>query len=248
MLSRFVSLISLFLLTVGALAQNRDFTFHKLDINKGLSNNQVKAIIKDKNGFMWFGTTSGLDRYDGYSFRLFRNTLNNNTAAAGINNSIDGLYELPDDKIWVKSVSGESGVFNFSSEKFETTADNYLQSLGRPTGRISNIIKGNAGRYWFVYEDKGLYLYASTNKTVRKIDGRNTTEKADDVKETNDGQLWIVYHNGLLQKYNIAQQKILYSSNVILKQNEKNYDYNFIIDSDGDLWLWVLSKGIYWRG
>lgn len=245
MLSRFVYLISLFLLTVGALAQNRDFTFHKLDINKGLSNNQVKAIIKDKNGFMWFGTTSGLDRYDGYSFRLFRNTLNNNTDAAGTNGSIDGLYELPDDKIWIKSLSGESGVFNFRSEKFEMAANDYLQSLGMPIGRISNIIKGNAGRYWFIYEDQGLYLYSLTDKTVRKIEGGNTTEKADDVKETNDGQLWVVYHNGLIQKYNIAQQKFLYSSDLILRQNEKSYNYNFIIDNDGDLWLWVLSKGIY---
>lgn len=244
---RFVFLICLFFLTADTSAQRQDFTFHKLDIYKGMSSNQVKAIIKDKNGFIWFGTMSGLERYDGYTFRLFRNTLNNNTVTTNANSSIDGLYELPGDKIWVKSINSESGIFNFRAEKFEMTANSYLQLLGMPMGRISNVVKGNAGRYWFVYEDKGLglYLYSSTDGKVQKIEGENTKEKADDVKETNDGQVWIVYHDGLIQKYSIAQRKLLFASDVILKQNVNSYDYNFIVDSDGDLWLRVLSKGVY---
>ncbi|MFL9484345.1 two-component regulator propeller domain-containing protein [Chitinophagaceae bacterium LWZ2-11] len=240
MSTRLFFLFTLLFLSFSVLAQSDNFSFHKLDIYTGLSNNQVRAILKDKNGFMWFGTVSGLDRYDGYSFKFYRNTLNNNSS--GFNNSIDALYELPGDKIWVKSVGTGSSVFNLRSETFETNAATYLQSLGLPAGNVSSIIKGNAGRYWFIYDNIGLYLYSSTDKTTKKI---NIQEAADDVKETNDGQLWIVYHKGLIQKYSIAGNKVLFSSEAILKLKAKSDNYNFIVDNDGDLWLWSYTNGIF---
>jgi hypothetical protein len=43
-----------------------------LDINNGLSHNQVNCIYKDSKGFMWFGTIAGLNRYDGYTFKVFK--------------------------------------------------------------------------------------------------------------------------------------------------------------------------------
>ncbi|MEO6674763.1 MAG: two-component regulator propeller domain-containing protein, partial [Ginsengibacter sp.] len=44
-----------------------------LEIDQGLSNNAVTSIFQDQHGFMWFGTFDGLNRYDGYSFKIFRN-------------------------------------------------------------------------------------------------------------------------------------------------------------------------------
>ena len=46
--------------------------FKHLEVKDGLSNNQVNAIYKDSNGFMWFGTASGLNRYDGYNIKIYR--------------------------------------------------------------------------------------------------------------------------------------------------------------------------------
>ncbi|MEN0054113.1 MAG: two-component regulator propeller domain-containing protein, partial [Mucilaginibacter sp.] len=47
-------------------AQPDKYQFSQLDINNGLSHNQVNCIYKDRQSFMWFGTSSGLNRYDGY--------------------------------------------------------------------------------------------------------------------------------------------------------------------------------------
>lgn len=55
-------------------AQNDQFQFSRLDINNGLSHNQVNSILKDSKGFMWFGTLSGLNRYDGYKFKIFKHS------------------------------------------------------------------------------------------------------------------------------------------------------------------------------
>jgi len=43
-----------------------------LGIDQGLSNNSVRCIFQDHEGFMWFGTYDGLNRYDGYQFKIFR--------------------------------------------------------------------------------------------------------------------------------------------------------------------------------
>src|ERR1700748_3791846 len=57
-------------------AQNNKYQFSHLDISDGLSHNQVNCIYKDSKGFMWFGTMSGLNRYDGYSFKIFKHDIN----------------------------------------------------------------------------------------------------------------------------------------------------------------------------
>ena len=49
-----------------------DYMFKHLEVKDGLSNNQVNAIYKDSNRFMWFGTASGLNRYDGYNIKIYR--------------------------------------------------------------------------------------------------------------------------------------------------------------------------------
>ncbi|HEV2478934.1 MAG TPA: two-component regulator propeller domain-containing protein [Puia sp.] len=77
-----------------------------LGIDQGLSNNAVTCIYKDHQGFMWFGTYDGLNRYDGYSFRIFRNTPGDSTSLCDSH-----LYCINSDnenKIWVGAGKGVS--------------------------------------------------------------------------------------------------------------------------------------------
>src|SRR5690349_5660030 len=62
-----------------------------LGIDQGLSNNSVRCIYQDRRGFMWFGTYDGLNRYDGYTFKVFRNNFKNATSL--INNWINAIDE-----------------------------------------------------------------------------------------------------------------------------------------------------------
>jgi ligand-binding sensor domain-containing protein len=57
--------------------QSNQYRFSHLDIGDGLSHNQVNCIFKDSEGFMWFGTGSGLNRFDGYTFKVFKHDSNN---------------------------------------------------------------------------------------------------------------------------------------------------------------------------
>src|SRR5687768_8605147 len=70
-----------------------------LGIDQGLSNNFVRCIYQDKNGFMWFGTYDGLNRYDGYEFKIFRNNFKNNRSL--INSWINAISEDAKGNLWI---------------------------------------------------------------------------------------------------------------------------------------------------
>jgi ligand-binding sensor domain-containing protein len=147
---RFLIWVVLLLQALSVFAQSEHYNFSKLDTYTGLSNNQVNAILKDQDGFLWFGTMSGLNRYDGYSYRVFRKNYNDSSSL--LDNSILSLYELPGGKMWVSTMGGVC-IYNSSTEKFDADNNGYLQSLGLPSGALRNIVKGNNGRYWFIYDN-----------------------------------------------------------------------------------------------
>src|SRR5674476_1434107 len=64
-------------------SQNSRFRFSHLDVNDGLSRNRVKCIYKDSKGFIWFGTNSGLNRFDGYRCVVFHEGDSDSTSIAG---------------------------------------------------------------------------------------------------------------------------------------------------------------------
>ena len=80
-------------------AQNNEYQFTRLDITNGLSNNRINCIYKDAEGFMWFGTTSGLNRYDGYEFKVFKHDPSDSTSL--YSNYVTNIYAGPDNKMWV---------------------------------------------------------------------------------------------------------------------------------------------------
>ena len=247
-----VILIS-FLISVSLLAQTEHYNFSRLDIYNGLSHNQVNAILKDSDGFVWFGTMSGLNRYDGYSFKVFRKQPNDSTSL--YHNSISSLYELPEGKIWVVTGAGPC-IYNPNTEKFDSTSTKkfnhvnpgYLNSLGLPSGGITNIVKGNNGRYWFLYDSLGLYLYSSAEKKAKLFIQKYKSypsEKITSIGETKDGKLWLVYQDGVLKQYDLKSNKFIFSSTALQKLNKGNVDYNLLTDNEGDVWIWYFEYGVF---
>src|SRR4051812_19191513 len=75
-----------------------------LGIEQGLSNNSVRCIYQDQKGFLWFGTYEGLNRYDAYTFKVFRNNFNNPFSLP--NNFINAIDEDNNGNIWVGTRQG----------------------------------------------------------------------------------------------------------------------------------------------
>src|SRR6185436_17839872 len=159
-----ISSALLLLLSLFVFPQSERYNFSRLDIFSGLSHNQVTAILKDTDGFLWFGTLSGLNRYDGYSFKIFYKKYNDSTSLP--DNNILALYELPGGKMLVMTRGGTC-IYDPQTEKFDADYYRYLSTLGLPSGAIKNIVKGNDGRYWFLYEDLDLYSYSVVEKKAK---------------------------------------------------------------------------------
>ncbi|RBL90488.1 hybrid sensor histidine kinase/response regulator transcription factor [Chitinophaga flava] len=219
-------------------AQVANYSFSKLDIYYGLSHNQVTAILKDTEGYLWFGTVSGLNRYDGHTCKILRNRQNDSTSLA--DNYVLSLYELPDEKIWVATKGGPS-IYDTYTERFNANYNGYLKSLGLPDGTLYTITKGCNGRYWFLYENGGLFLYA--NKQAKKI-AINPADKIIAVRETTAGKLWTLHQNGVLREYDISSGKTISTSTALQQQAKGHNPTNLFIDSDGDIWLWSFAYGV----
>ena len=106
---------------------NDNLPVRYLGIENGLSNNGVNSIIQDHNGFMWFGTYDGLNRYDGYGFTIYRNIIGDTTS---INSNIVNVIEEDDNhQLWVggrKEVSiyhPVTGKFSIPTYHFSNGAD-----------------------------------------------------------------------------------------------------------------------------
>jgi streptogramin lyase len=73
--------------------------FTRLSTDAGLSQTKINQIVQDDQGFMWFGTQYGLNRYDGYTFKLFVHDPRNPNSLSGV--YVDGLFKDRDGALWV---------------------------------------------------------------------------------------------------------------------------------------------------
>lgn len=98
-------IFTLLLLILPMLAIAQDFLDY-LGIEDGLSNNAVTSIYQDQRGIMWFGTYNGLNQYNGYEFRIFRNRLNDSVSLRG--NRIVDILGDQHGRVWIGTKSGIS--------------------------------------------------------------------------------------------------------------------------------------------
>lgn len=107
-------------------AQDTDLKFENITSEQGLAQNTIHGIVKDKYGFMWFGTWGGLCRYDGYTFKTYRYSPYNNKSIN--NNKVHNVIKDADQNIWILTVSGtELCRYNYQKDNFDRI----------PVGRIS---------------------------------------------------------------------------------------------------------------
>ncbi|WP_300600780.1 two-component regulator propeller domain-containing protein [Niabella sp.] len=222
-----------------AVAQKGAYNFLKINTGTGLSHNQVNTILKDEDGFVWFGTMSGLNRYDGYEIKTFRKKPGDSTSLK--DNSVLDLSRLPERKMWVMTRAG-SCVYDPASEKFEPDFNAWLQALGLPPGNVQKVINGKNGRFWFLYDNGKIYAYTEKENRARLI-YNNVADKVASLRETDGDRVWIVSQRGILQLFDFRQHKVL-KSFPVLPNTGGNVQYDLYVDADGDVWVWNHIRGI----
>ena len=127
----FSTLISLLLFLFGNIcsAQYQQPVFEHITTRDGLSQSTVNYILQDHNGFLWFATNDGLNKYDAYSFKVYRNNSKDRTSLS----SNDIIYLLEDNKGYLWIVNGSrTGLDRFDPEN--ETFENFMHDPTDPEG------------------------------------------------------------------------------------------------------------------
>lgn len=237
-------------------SQEVQYRFARLDISNGLSHNQVNCILKDKKGFMWFGTMSGLNRYDGYTIRTFKHDLRDSSSIS--DNYISNLFEGPFGGIWVNTREGFN-IYDSGTASFTRDIGATLKKLSLPDALITEIMEDSKGNYWFAHASSGLYRYSpATGTTIsfRPREGDNSslsTASIAAIEEDKHGDLWVLHTNGILEQLNGESFEVIYRNNIL---TGKTGEYTsrgisnpcLFIDAEDDLWIYFDSTagGVYY--
>ena len=157
------------LFAVTAFAAIPDLKFRRLGTGEGVSSSQVNSILRDRNGYVWLGTSYGLNRYDGYRVRTFFSYEKDTTTLR--NNRIDEIQEGHTGELWLKQGMNYS-VFFSETESVERHPMRWLAQYG-VAGGLEYIHIDSKKNYWVKTYDDGLYYLNPSTKRLTHINFGN---------------------------------------------------------------------------
>ena len=229
-------LICLLIFWTGTLSASPYFSFKKYQVEDGLSHNTVWCALQDSYGFIWLGTSDGLNRYDGRGNKVYRNVLNEKFSLE--NNFVEALIEV-DKNIWVGTNSGLY-IYDRDTDRFsyfdKTTQYNvYISS------EIKKIIKTENGLIWIATLGQGFFIYdpkteVLTQNSVQTSFVWDLCQSADRkrvyISSLQEGLLCFDENGKFLRTYEIS-----------LDINASDsYKVNCIQNIDGDIWIGAGSN------
>lgn len=201
-----------------AFPQNGEYIYQQLTDADGLSQSTIFALLQDNEGYLWLGTIDGLNRYDGYEFKVFVNNPNDSTSIS--DNFISALFEDSDGFIWIGTVNGHLNRFNRETEVFKRFyVNDYFTEIEEPESNFYDyplaFSRNQINSVTTVTEDKNGYLWIGTwGNGIIRFD-----------KKSNTG--FHIYHN---------------------PEDNKSLSYNrvldIIIDEEDNIWIATFGGGI----
>ena len=243
-----------------SIGQFNNLKFENLDTVDGLSSSTCLELYQDTEGFLWFGTIDGLNKYNGYEFEIYRSILNDTTSIS--NSRINAIQEDMNGNLWIGTNNGLN-LFNKKRNNF-TRINLYKQvSLtNNPRKIINDLLFDEENNTLWVATNTGvikILLGAHTNDTealkfsyyihdqsnLHSIDNNNVYVLTKDKNNT----IWVGTSGQHLNRYNPERDNF---ERVFISNNQP-YELNHIhklvfIDHDDDFWIGNdLSNLIVWN-
>ncbi|MEL6671152.1 MAG: two-component regulator propeller domain-containing protein [Bacteroidota bacterium] len=224
-------------------AQN-SLSFRQLAKKEGLSQSSVFAIAQDHDGFMWFGTRDGLNKYDGYNFSVF---YPEDTAVWQKSNDIRTLFFDPlTQHLWVGTTSG---LYRFRPEYDDFVYYEALTEQHKNNFSIRSFYRDAKNRLW-VGTIRGLFLYLDEENRFQFVGGADSPFKEVDVKvlhQDRAGDLWFGADRGLFKLVNpeaaLNQGQALEIESIFPAHHIKA----LLEDEKGNFWIGTQQQGVfYW--
>jgi len=237
------------LVTAALYVHGENIRFEHISNEQGLSQVSVNSIMQDRQGFMWFGTQDGLNRYDGYEFKIYRPDPMDKTSIS--DNYIWCILEDHSGILWIGTNGGGLNMFDRETECFYS----YKNAEGNP-GSISH------NEVSVIFEDHEDVLWIGTRGGLNKFDRNTNTftryrhdpgistsisnDKVSSIYEDQEGFLWIGTREGGLNKFDRKTERFSsYTNNPKDKSSLSNNDVTCILDDkEGGLWIGTYGGGL----
>ncbi|WP_276484851.1 hybrid sensor histidine kinase/response regulator transcription factor [Paraflavitalea pollutisoli] len=233
---RRLSLLFVTLLLACLQLQANDLPVRYLGIEQGLSNNAILTLYQDHQGFIWVGTYDGLNRYDGYNFRIFRNIIGDSTSL-----STNNVYSLEGDdqhQLWVGGQRGLN-IYNPLTEQFAAAwyldkEQNKRAKIQSEISCLTNIGKGSmlAGSHFM-----GLLLFENNSRTAIQVplptaSGNTYNYHANRIEyDETHKRIWVFVQGYGLYVYDPLRKSLKLSSDGLTQA------YSLRVNRAGQVWI-----------
>jgi ligand-binding sensor domain-containing protein/serine phosphatase RsbU (regulator of sigma subunit) len=243
-------LLSIIFFTSALTAQNK-INFNHLNVKNGLSQSSVTVIFQDKRGFMWFGTQDGLNRYDGYNFKVFRNNPSDTTTL--YENFIFSIYENQSGTLYIETQGGILHRYNPKTESFIKINKDSVNLTSAKISSVGAIFEEQGGIRWTGGLGKPIGLNRLDVKTGKTFEYRNdpsdpsslSDDKVYSILKDRSGRLWVGTMNGLDLLDEKTGKFTHYRNNPTDPFSiPDNWVWPIFEDSKGRLWIGTVRGGL----
>lgn len=189
---------------------------HRYGKADGLSSLSVHCIAQDHNGFIWIGTSQGLDRFDGAHMRHY-SVPRIGSAEIQDDYRITSLCISKNGHLWV-GTSCNLFLFNYQNEQFQPVDNKMVQDIAP----ITQLMEDNDGNIWIVSATALMRLNPQTNEIKSFPEFKSSA-----ILQSKKGTIWTTGFDGCLYEYNT--QKELFTKHPLLNEKDK-VEHAFLVD------------------
>ncbi|MDH5474292.1 MAG: ATP-binding protein [Cyclobacteriaceae bacterium] len=244
----FIYVVLAILWPIDSYSQNSSIKFDHLSTDQGLSSGAVECVYKDSKGYMWIGTRDGLNRFNGYTFTIFKHDNKDDASISG--NNITSIVEDKQGRIWVGTLDDGISVFDWETEIFTNYKHNQKDTQSIADNRIHKILIDEENNV-LVATGGGLDIYDRKSdsfehikRTSEELKGYNSKSVHSIIQDA-PGFFWVRPDFGGVELFDLKNktfEKFEFDdfNNLIVNRLKPLYK-----DSKGFLWVGTGVNGVY---
>ena len=220
--------------------QQKEYKFINFSSKNGLTSNSVNAILKDKHGFMWFGTEDGLNRFDGQNFVAYHHNDRDSTSIG--RGPVVAMTQDKSGKIWLAT--------NLTLSAYNLNLDSFINYDFSKLGWIISLCADQSGKIW-VGTYAGLFIFDPNTQKIKALQANpNNRTKLNSntircIFEDSRHAMWIGTDNGLHLYNNQNDQFTRFLSDPNRQGSISDNHITCIAeDKNGQLWIGTNKGGL----
>lgn len=256
MFNKLLVFVFIVVLCIKSYAQNQ-VVFDQLSTKDGLSNGTIYSIFRDSKGFMWFCTADGINRYDGYSFKLYKS--NNTSDVAEQNMDFYRIIEDEYGNLWIATFEGLFYLDRSTDQITSLASHTDLQLTGSPLDRtITDILYDHNHTLWAGSHDglSRIEIKTGNIKDIKKEDihfyysGNDSLSISSTsilaIQEDSDHRIWFSAESNYLDCFDHDKQYFTrHNINANDIDNWSRYPKRIYIDKDDNFYIYTHGAGLF---